>query len=301
MTMSSQPALRIYREAPLEAAVEPASGGRGSVSAPHPLLAVVFSAAIHAIVLLSASAMAILAVTNGISAWPGVPDHPLHTVFVALVLAQCGIGSVFFARSSWPLTFKLVLGSMFVACLWLLLVRTMESTKQTPIAAGAWAVCLLGEAIGVWTVVALIELVIHREAAAARARFSILHVLIGTTAVAALLGGGRVFGTRYGFTLADVPEWSFFWHVQFAAITNTVLTIALYASVRLPNSATARASYCGTALALTAFAAPLLFLAVFEQNTSLTEMRWLFASEGLFLIATLRPMEILRNGNYLAE
>jgi hypothetical protein len=293
--MSSQPALRIYHEPPLEAAAEEAGRTRGADSRQQPVLAVLFSAAVHVVVLVTASVAAALFVSDGVSSSPAVPDHPLHTIFIALILAQCGLASVFFAGSSWPVSSKLVVGSLVLGCLWLLLVGTMETTKQTPIAAGAWAACLVVEAIAVWLSATGVEFAANYQWAVARSRFGLLHLLFGMTLVAVCLGGGRQLATRYGFALADVPEWDFFWHVQAAAIVNSVLAAGLYACLRWSTTWSARATISSALVVAVAFAAPLAFIAIFSQNTSLTEMRWLFGSEGLFLIATLWPMQMLRD------
>src|SRR5262245_51545004 len=104
--MTTQPLLRIYREETPQSATSDGEQRWGSISVGFPAIAVVFSAVVHLVVLGGALIAATMAVTDGVSSWPGVPNHPLHTVFVALVLAQCGLGSVFFARCSWPLYVK---------------------------------------------------------------------------------------------------------------------------------------------------------------------------------------------------
>lgn len=299
--MTTQPLLRIYREPATEVAVASPERRRDDHGAVHPLAAVVFSAIVHLVVLGGASIAAAMSALRGGVQLSGVPNQPLHMVFIALVLAQCGLAAVYFARCSWPLTTKFVAASLVLGCLWLLLVGTMETTKQSPVAAGAWAAGLVVEAALVWLFVTAVELRLDYEPTIARTRFGIIHLLIGTTLVAVCFGGSRIAAERSGFTLADVPEWSFFWHVQVAAVANAVLAVALYASLRLRRSWIAQAGYCVTTITTIALAAPLLFLFAFSQNTSLTEMRWLFGSEGLFLIATLVPMEILRGHSHILK
>jgi hypothetical protein len=299
--MTTQPLLRIYREPqPVPTHAKCPHPGPGHVMA-HPLAAVVFSATAHLVVLIGASITAALIAPHGVSPFPYVPDHPLHTVFVALILTQASLASVFFARSSWPLYLKALAATLLLGCLWLLLVGTMETTKQSPIATGAWAVCLIIQASAVWTAVTVIEFISNYDLAAARSRFGLRHLLICTTLVAVCLGGARVLAARHGFALADVPDWDFFWHIQAAAVTNATLAIGTYASLRLPRSWTVRTMFCIAALTTATVAAPLVFLAVFSKNTSLTEMRWLFGSEGVFLIATLVPMEMLRDDSHILK
>jgi hypothetical protein len=299
--MTTQPLLRIYLEPAAEIATAAPEHQRDGKAAYYPLAAVVFSAALHLVVLGGASIAAVMSASRGGVQLVGAPAQPLHTVFVALVLAQCGLAAVYLARCTWPFMNKLIVTSLILGGLWLLLVGTMETSKQSPVAAGAWAACLVVEAVVVWLFVTTVELRLDFEPAIARTQFGLIHLLIGTTLVAVGLGGSRIIAGRYGFTLADVPEWTFFWHVQLAAVVTAVLAVVLYSSLRLARSWITRASFCIAMLAVVVFAAPLGFLLAFKQNISLTEMRWLFGSEGLFLIATLAPMEILRGCSHILK
>jgi hypothetical protein len=221
-------------------------------------------------------------------------DYQLHTVFVALILAQCATASVFFARCNWLPHIKVLSAALALACLWMLLVGTMETTEQNPVVAGAWAVCLMIEAGCVWLIVTGLEMCVDFRPAVARTRFNLFQLLIGTTLVAGCLGGARVWASKYGFALAEVPEWEFFWHVQLAAGISAVMAVGIVVCYRLLKSWIARATLCIAAIVGGAFVLPLLYLTIFTLNISLDEMRWLFASEGLFLLATLAPMEVLR-------
>jgi hypothetical protein len=299
--MTTQPLLRIYREPAADIAVGCRERQHDDNRAPHPLAAVAFSAIVHLVVLGGASIAAAMSASRGGVQLPGLPNQPIHMVFVALVLAQCGLAAVYFARCSWPLTIKAVAASLVLGCLWVLLVGTMETTKQSPVAAGAWAACLVLEAVLVWLCVTAVELSLDYQPAVARARFGIVHLLIGTTLVAICLGGSRVVAGHYGFALAEVPEWAFFWHVQAAAVVNSVLAVALYSSLRFTRSWIAWAGFSVATLAVVVFVAPFGFLFVFSQNATLIEMRWMFGSEGLFLIATLVPIEILRGHSHILK
>lgn len=265
-----------------------------------PIVAVAFSAFMHLAILGSASVIQVMNARRGMQPPIGM-DNVLHVVFIALVLAQCGLVAVFLARCLWPLYLKAVAGSIVLWGLWLLLSVTLESLVQTPIGAGAWATCLILEAVLVWLFVTAIEMTLNYDLVARRLRFRILHLLILTTLIAVGFGAARIWAVRNGYELVNIPSWIFYWPIQLAGFVNAILTICLYATFRLARNWPVRLALAAVPLIAIVVAAPLIFKSLFPQQTSLTELRWLFGSEGLFLIATLVPMEVLRGHAHILK
>jgi len=293
--MTTPPTLRIYRGLPPEV-VDGAVETHTHPQSAHPLLAVLFSGALHLLVLGGVSFLTAMSTSPG-ETLPGVPQHPLHLVFVAFILAQCGLGAILFARSSWSLYAKALLTIIALSAFWLLLIGTLQQTRDSLLTAQAWAAGIGLYAILVITIVSLLELALHYEPAAARSRFGLLHIIAATTAIAIALGVARNLSSRQGFVLADVLHWTFFQQVQLASCTSAALAVAIYISLRLPSTWSARAITSGLILLGITIAAPLAFQSIFGNDTgaTLTEMRWLFGTQGLFLLGTLLPLQALRD------
>lgn len=294
--MTTPPTLRIYRGLPVDLADD--TGEVRSQSLPaNPLFAVLFSGALHLLVLGGVSVLAAMSTSASGPSLPGVPKNPLHLVFVAFILAQCGLGAILFARSSWSLYAKALVTIIALGALWLLLIGTLQQTRDSLLTAQAWAAGIGLYAVLVISIVSLLELALHYEPAAARSRFGLLHVLAATTVVAVALGVARNLSAREGFVLADVLHWPFFQQVQLAGCTSAALAVAIYTSLRLTNTWAIRAITCGLILLGITIAFPLAFQSAFGNDTgaTLTEMRWLFGTQGLFLLGTLLPLQILRD------
>jgi hypothetical protein len=296
--MTTPPILRIYRGLPAELAGD-VDDSRPQRSKAAPLYAVAFSAAIHLLVLAGSTFLATLQVSTGVAPFSAI----LATTFMAFILAQCGLGAILFARSSWPLCAKAFVATLIGGGLWLTLVRTMAHTRDSLLAAQAWAASFALIVTLVIAIVSLLELSLHYERAAAKSRFSLFHVLAATTCIAIALGLSRNFAAREGFVLADVLHWQFFQQVLLAGCTSATLAVAIYASLRLPHKWQARALFSALVLIGVTIAAPLAFQNAFgdDAGASLTDMRWLFGTEGLFLLGTLVPLQILGNDSHISK
>jgi hypothetical protein len=98
-------------------------------------------------------------------------------------------------------------------------------------------------------------------------------------------------------------HWQFFAHVQLAGCTSAVLAVAIYASLRLPNTWPSRSICSALVLLGITIAAPLAFQSTFgsDAGASLTTMRWLFGTEGLFLLGTLVPLQLLGEDPHISK
>lgn len=261
------------------------------------ILAVICSLLIHVILLGGgAVAAAIVLNTSGVRA---MPREPLLVMAVALVMAHCSLGAIWWVRTSWPPHAKTLVAAISTAGLWLLLIGLLDTTRQNGVAASAWAASVMTQALFTAIAVTGLELRVHYESAAARSRFSLLFLMIWTSVAAVLLGVAGALAARAGFKLADVPAWGFFQQLQGVAIASAVLAAGVYASVRLPSTWTARALGCTAVIITIAAATPMSLFAIFGINAgaSVTDIVWLMTGQGAFLAATLFPLEIARDNS----
>lgn len=300
--MTTPPILRIYRGLPAEVATD-AEGSRPQRPSAAPLFAVAFCAAIHLLVLAGGTFLFALQTSAADPSPSGAAVNPLRTIFVAFILAQCGLGAILFARSSWSLSAKALVATLIVGGLWLLLIGTREQTRDGVLSAQAWAASLGLLVALVVAITSLLELALSYKSASARSRFGLLHILVATTGIAISLGLSRNFAAREGFVLADVLHWQFFQQVLLAGCTSATLAVAIYASLRLPHQWQARALFSTLILIGITIAAPLAFQNAFGNDTgaSLTNLRWLFGAEGLFLLGTLVPLQLLGYDSHISK
>lgn len=300
--MTTPPMLRIFRGLPAELADEADETSPRQPTAT-PFYAVMFSGVVHLLVLGSGSIAAAIQVSHGGGPWPAIPERPLHTIFVAFILAQCGLGAVLFARSSWSLNIKAIAAVLTLGALWLLLVGSMQPSNDHLLAAQTWASSIAILFALVIAMTSLLELALHEDPNSIRSRFGLLHLLVATTLIAVALGVARNYAIREGFALADVLQWTFFQQVQLAGCTSAAIAAAIYASLRMPKTWMMRFTCGALVLIGITVAAPLAFLSTFgkDAGATLADMRWLFGSEGLFLLGTLVPLQMLGEESYISK
>jgi hypothetical protein len=111
-----------------------------------------------------------------------------------------------------------------------------------------------------------------------------------------LLGGGRALAERWGWTLDGMLNWQFVQQLQFVGLANALLATGLVVSIRLPRNWRARMSAGVLTVWLASVLMPLTMKVIFAGLSGPTsaEMVWLWAGQGLFLVAALLPMEAAR-------
>jgi hypothetical protein len=276
--------------------------GDGQLATIHPLAAVAFSALVYLLVLGGATLLSVIQARSQ-TTLPGVPPRPVYLVFVALIVALSGVGAVCLARWNCSLYGKSGVAIFLFGWLVGMLVKTLESSPEGLLNAQAWAAGAATQIILTLAVVKLLELSRPDQTTVRRSQFGILHLLFGLTVVAVLLGAARYYAQKQGFTLATVLNWDFFWQIQAAGIVGASLAVATYACLRFIRKWTARMVACGVSLMVMALTAPLAMLNLFgtDIGATWTSMSWLFACEGLFLWATLVPLEALREYVYISK
>jgi hypothetical protein len=144
---------------------------------------------------------------------------------------------------------------------------------------------------------ALLELTIDPEAAARGTRFSILFLFLWTAVVAAILGGGRWLAARFGWTLENFFTWQYFLQLQVVGIANAALAIGLLASLRFPQDWPMRAIASAGALLIATAGTTIAMNVLFAKDVGAepADLVWLMMLQGLFLLATLVPLELAAN------
>jgi hypothetical protein len=225
---------------------------------------------------------------------PGVPHEPLRVLLVALIMAHSSLAAIWWARTGWPTQVKTFAAALFCCALWFVLLLLLDSTRQNGRAAGAWAAALATQAAVVAIITVAIELATDYRQTASRFRYSIFFLMLWTTIVGVVLGGAAAWAKSAGWKLADVPSWEYFMQLQGVALVNAGLALAVHVAACRPPTVIAQAVLCAAVIVLMAAAAPATLRAIFgdQVGATMTDMVWLFAGEGLFLVATLLPLEI---------
>jgi hypothetical protein len=258
------------------------------------VLAVVCSVLLHVVLLAGGAVATAIVATQG--QMPALPRKPLLVLAVALLLAHCSLGAIWWARTNWSPHAKTLVAALSCGGLWLLLITLLDMARHNGLAAAAWAACVATQVSLTALAAAAMELALHYQSAATRSRFSILYLMVWTSVIAAALGIAGIFAARSGFKLSEIPSWEHFRQIQGVGLAGAALAIGVYASVRLPRSWNVRIMTCVMAVIAIAIGAVLSFLAVFgdKVGASTADIAWLIGGEGLFLVVTLVPLEMVR-------
>jgi hypothetical protein len=260
------------------------------------LLAIVFSVMFHMTLLAAGALASAYVVAAGGLPVAVLPRQPLLVLTVALVMAHCSLGALWWARSAWSPHFKTIVAVLCCGGMWLLLIALLETTRRSGVAAAAWAACLATQVVLTGLGAILVELAIHYQAAAARTRFSLLFLLVWMSVFAAVLGAAGALAARAGFQLAAVADWEYFQQLQGVGLAGAALATGLYASIRVPPRWNIRGLACVATLVGITAAATAALGAIFGDRVGadFIDMIWLFGGQGMFLIATLGPLELAR-------
>jgi hypothetical protein len=253
--------------------------------------AVAVTAAIYVIIFGLAAGMA---VHFGGSHWIGslIPNRPLLIVGSALLLAQCSLIAIWWTRSNWPSHAKTLLAALGWFWAWAMLIALLPATVAQSAAGGGWAICLAIQT----TIVTAVILTIRDGAGWWRVerwgRYSLLSLLLWMTLIATLLGGGRSLAIRLGWT-EEVFRWGYFRQVRTIGEVNAVLAVAVFFVVNTPRRTWLKIILGVLAAATIAWAAPLVMSWEFNDvGATQLDLAWLFGAQGVFVLATLIPLEM---------
>jgi hypothetical protein len=227
----------------------------------------------------------------------GVAAASLLAMSVALILSLCSLMAIWWVRSDSRPHAKTAATVIALGGLWLLLVQMLQTTRDSGAAALAWSVCIFIQVVLTGFAVTILELSTSYSAAAPRSRFSLQYLFIWTTLLAFALGGAGFIASKFGFKLADVPNWNFFMQLQGVAVAGAALAAAVYTSIRLPQTWLVRGLASAATTVAGAAVAPLCLLAIFGDNVGAhpVDLVWLFTGQSLCLLSVLVPLEYVRS------
>ena len=264
-----------------------AAGGIGRLE--RRVMAIGTAIVLHAVII--GGAVAAVAVERLAGRLGVFPHEPLLMTAVALLLAHCSLGAIWWARSSWPSYAKTLVAVLAAALLWLLLVGVLEATNLNEIDAAGWAAALATQLLLAGLGAAALELAL-RPADFSASRFTILFLMLWTAVVAVLLGAGRAVAQALDWKLADLWNWEWLYQLQTLAVGGAVLADGLLTALRVPRDWRVRAFASFACLFVVALATPTAMFLIFKNvGASFADVFWLIFCQGLFLLATLVPLE----------
>jgi hypothetical protein len=260
------------------------------------VLAVGTAIVLHAVLLgIAAGVQAIVARAGRV--WV-VPQEPLLVTAVALLMAHCSLGALWWARAKWPSYAKTLAAALATALIWVLLLGVLNTADLSESAAVAWAASLTIQAVLAGLGAAALGLLRAPRAEAAQTRFTIMFLLLWTAVVAVLLGAGRALSEAFGWKMADVLAWEYLYQLQTIGVANAVLAVGLLAALQFSSSWSVRLLLALAALLLVAVATPIAMMLIFRNaGASVADLVWLPLAEGLFVLATLVPLEAVKMSN----
>jgi hypothetical protein len=139
------------------------------------------------------------------------------------------------------------------------------------------------------------EFLLDYRVAAQRSRFSLFFLALWTTVIAVVLGVAASWARAAGWKLADVVLSQYFWQLQAVGVINASLALSVLLVSRLSVPASMRIVVSLGIVAVVVGLSILALFAVFGGNVgaSVADMAWLFGSEGLLLVATVLPLELV--------
>jgi len=231
------------------------------------------------------------------------PPQPLLLAAVALLMAHCSLGGIWWARTSWPSHVKTLVAVLVCVAAWGMLLAVLPEGRSQADHAAGWAASFGTQFVLTSLLAAVIEIAIHFRRGTNQHRYTILTLLIWMAVVGCVLGGGRWLAILFGWTADNFFAWQYFQQLQVMAFLNSALAIATLACVRLPSNWPLR---CAAFTVTLVAAVPLLVTAMWgvfgnRAGVSLNELAWLMTTEGLFLVVTLVPLEMAREHTYISK
>lgn len=260
-------------------------------------------------VLAAGTAMVLHAVIIGVAAilqtfvetagpHPALPKDSLLLAAVALLLAHCSLGSIWWARSNWPSYAKTLVIALASALLWLLLVGVLETARLSHASAAGWALAIATQTLLAACGATFLEFRLSPGLRTARSRYTIMFLLLWMAVVGVLLGAGRSLATRLGWTWAGVRDWEFHDQLQTLAVSNAVLAVGVLAAIRVPRKPSIRAFATSLFVLVNSLLFPSIMTICFGKKlpVGFAELFWLVLLQASFLLAALVPLEVNREG-----
>ncbi len=202
------------------------------------------------VVLLQAAAIALVAIVASTSKTPMMrrPWDPLLVTAVAISMAQCSLGGIWWARSRGPLYLKTAVGVVACAAVWAMLLAVLDESRGKPDRAAGWAAAFATQFVFTAMVAGALEWLIDFRQGRHQRRFTIMTLLLWMTVIACLLASGRWLAAGFGWTPTNFFSWTYFRHLQTMALMNATLAVCVFACVRLTTGWWGRCAACSSLL-----------------------------------------------------
>jgi hypothetical protein len=247
------------------------------------------------VLMLQAAAIAFVAVVASTSQTPMTrrPWDPLLLCAVAISMAQCSLGGVWWARNRWPLYLKTGVGVIACGAVWLLLLAVLDESRGKPDRAAGWAAAFASQFVLTALLAGGIQWAIDFRQGQHQRQFTIMSLLLWTTVVACLLAGGRWLAVGFGWTPTNFFSWTYFRHLQVMAVMNATLAVCIFAAIRLTNDWYGRCVSCASLLLSIVPATILMMWGLFGHNVgaSFADLTLLTIVHAAFLSLTLCLVE----------
>jgi len=248
--------------------------------------------------MLQAAAIAFIAIAASTSQTPMTrrPWEPLLLCAVAISMAQCSLGGIWWARSRLPLYLKTGVSIAACALVWLMLLAVLDESRGKPDRAAGWAAAFATQFVLTALVAGGLQWVIDFRRGQHQRRFTIMSILLWTTVVACVLASGRWLAAGFGWTPTNFFSWTYFRHLQVMAVMNATLAVCIFAAIQLTTGWYGR---CASAASLLLSIVPgtiLMMWGLFGQNVgaSLADVALLSIVHAAFFTLTLVIVEPIR-------
>lgn len=253
-----------------------------------------------AVVLLHAASIAFMSMVafGGRTHATGRPWEPLMLCAVAISMAQCSLGAIWWVRAKWPMYATTMLVVLACAVGWRMLLAVLEESLGEPQRAAGWAAAFGTQLV----LTALLGTIVNRAIEFRRGqryRFSIMSLLIWTTLVGCGLGSGQWLAHRFGWTPQNFFSWVYFLHLQAIAVINALVALAIFAAVRLTRGQHRRGLVIGSVLVGAVPATLAAMWGLFGRNlgVSVIELCLISAIHAALLAATLILLDPIKSPN----
>ncbi len=246
-------------------------------------------------VMLQAAAIAFVAIVASTSQTPMTrrPWDPLLVTAVAISMAQCSLGGIWWARSRRPLYLKTALGVVACAATWAMLLAVLDESRGKPDRAAGWAAAFATQFIFTAMVAGAIEWLIDFRQGRHQRRFTILTLLLWMTIIGCILASGRWLAAGFGWTPTNFFSWTYFRHLQTMALMNATLAVCVFACVRFTTGWWARYTACASLLVCITPSTIWMMWDLFGQNlgASVAHIALLSLVHAAFLMLTICLVE----------
>jgi len=247
------------------------------------------------VLILQAAAIAFVAIVASTSQTPMTrrPWDPLLLCAVAISMAQCSLGGIWWARSRWPFYLKTGIGIAACILIWLMLLAVLDESRGKPDRAAGWAAAFATQFVLTAICAGAIQWILDFRRGQHQRRFTIMSLLLWTTVVACVLAGGRWLTAGFGWTPANFFSWTYFRHLQVMAVMNATLAVSIFAAIRLTTGWHGRCASCASLLLSITPATIVMMWGLFGRNVgaSFADLALLSIVHAAFFTLTLGIIE----------